>query len=76
MYRRRFIPDEIVDISSDKLIKIKPNYIITEWVPINPRDDFKSGYSYTFLNYGFKISKFFDASRKNQILVLRYYRLY
>ncbi len=70
MFRRRFIPDEIVDISSDKLIKIKPNYLITEWIPINPREDFKSGYSYAFFEYGFKISRFLDEAREAFVLVL------
>ena len=63
MYRKRFIPDEIIDISRDKLMKIRSEYLITKWEPINPRDDIGSGESYTFFKEGFKISKFFDTKR-------------
>ena len=70
MYRKRFIPDEIVDISKDKLMRIKSGYLITNWEPINPRNDIGSGTSYTFFKDGFKISKFYDANRRVSVLVL------
>lgn len=60
--RRRYIPNEIVDISNDEIIEKSENLIVTKWVPIKPRLDFASGISYTMLDKGWKISKFFDSN--------------
>ena len=62
MYRKRFIPNEIIDISSDEVLERNENIIITGWSPINPRQDIGSGISYTFLKKGYKISKMFDTN--------------
>lgn len=61
MYRKRFIPDEIVDISDDEVLERNGNIVITRWKPINPRGDIGCGISYTFLRRGYKISKIFDT---------------
>ena len=61
MYRKRFIPNEIVDISGDKVLEKNENIIVTEWNPIKPRGDIGRGISYTFLRRGYKISKIFDT---------------
>lgn len=63
MYRRRFIPDEIVDISDDEVLERNDNIIVTKWVPIKPRGDMGAGISYTFLKRGYKISKIFDSNK-------------
>ena len=60
MYRKRFIPNEIIDISSDELLERNDNIIITKWNPIKPRKDIGGGISYVFLKKGYKISKIFD----------------
>lgn len=60
MYRKRFIPDEIVDISGDELLERKENLIVTKWNPIKPRNDIGKGISYTFMKEGYKISKIFN----------------
>lgn len=60
MYRKRFIPDEIIDISGDEVLERNNNIIVTRWKPIKPRDDIGGGISYTFLKKGYKISKIFD----------------
>jgi len=60
MYRKRFIPDEIVDISDDEVLERNGNIIITRWKPIKPREDMGGGISYIFLRRGYKISKIFD----------------
>ena len=52
MFRKRFIPDEIVDISSDEVLERNENIIITKWTPIKPRGDISGGISYTFLKRG------------------------
>ena len=64
MFRKRFIPDEIVDISNDEVLERNENIIITRWKPIKPRADIGGGISYTFLRRGYKISKIFDTQDK------------
>lgn len=60
MLRKRYIPNEVVDISNDEVIEKNENLIVTKWLPIKPRQDFAFGMSYTMLDKGWKISKFFD----------------
>lgn len=60
MFRKRFIPEEIIDISSDEVLEKNENIIVTRWKPIKPRADIGGGISYTFLRRGYKISKIFD----------------
>ncbi len=64
MYRKRFIPNEIVDISSDEVIRRTKDIIATKWLPIHPRNDVASGESIVYLNEGYKISKFYDKEGK------------
>jgi predicted RNA-binding protein associated with RNAse of E/G family len=59
--RQRFIPYEIVDISSDELLYRDEELLITRWKAIRPRNDFSSGVSYTFLKDGFKVGRFYSA---------------
>ena len=61
MFRKRFIPNEIVDISSDEVLERNENIIVTKWKPIKPRADIGGGISYIFLKKGYKISKIFDT---------------
>lgn len=58
--RRRYIPDEVVDISNDLIVFLDENLIVTKWEPIKKRDDIGRGVSFTFLKEGYKISKIFD----------------
>lgn len=69
MYRQRYIPYEIVDISSDELLYRDDNLLVTRWEPINPRIDFHKGISYVFLDRGVKISKLFNENDE----FLKYY---
>ncbi|MCX7708248.1 MAG: DUF402 domain-containing protein [Clostridia bacterium] len=62
--RKRFIPNETVDISADTLLHRSEELLITKWNVIRPRTDFSSGVSYSFLKEGYKISRFYDASGK------------
>lgn len=57
--RKRFIPDEVVDISRDELIYRDEELIITKWKTIRPRKDFSNGISFAFTKEGYKISKFY-----------------
>lgn len=64
MYRKRFIPNEIIDISSDEVLERNENVIVTKWKPIKAREDIGAGISYTFLKKGYKISKIYDNKGK------------
>ncbi len=62
--RRRFIPNETVDISGDELLYRDDELLITRWKAIRPRPDISGGISYAFLKEGYKISRFYDNSGK------------
>jgi protein associated with RNAse G/E len=62
LYRKRYIPQEVVDISSDELLFRNEELLVTRWKAIKPREDFHGGLSYAFLKEGFKLSKFYDVS--------------
>lgn len=60
LYRRRFIPDEMIYLKDDKILFIDSRMIITSWKSLRPRQDFFGGRSCYFLNEGYKVSWFFD----------------
>ena len=60
IYRKRFIPDEIVDISGDEVLKSDEDILVTRWKAIKPRNDLKGGISFAFLKKGYKISRIYD----------------
>jgi len=62
LFRKRFIPNEIIDISKDEVVKSNEDVIITKWLPIHPRGDIASGMSWTYFKDGYKISKFYDEA--------------
>ena len=59
IYRRRYIPNETIHLADDEIITHEPNFLITRWKCLKPRDDFASGLSAYYINRNFKISKFF-----------------
>ena len=64
MFRKRFIPDEIIDISNDEVLERTDKRIVTKWLPIHPRNDVFCGKSYVYYKDGYKISKFYDKDGK------------
>jgi predicted RNA-binding protein associated with RNAse of E/G family len=60
LFRRRFIPDETVELKNDQILFASSEHIITKWKTLKPRPDFSNGLSAYFINHGWKISKFFD----------------
>lgn len=69
LYRKRFIPEEIVLLKDDVMLEADEDKIITKWDTLKPREDFIGGYSYYYLKKGYKISKLID---KNEDLVYYY----
>ena len=62
LYRRRFIPDETIELKNDQIIRADDSIIVTKWSTINPKPDFTHGVSCYFLDRGWKISKFLDSA--------------
>ena len=64
MYRKRYIPDEIKSLEKDKILYMSDDVIVTKWDTFRPKKNFSNGISCTFVNKGFKISKFVDNNGK------------
>lgn len=61
LYRKRFIPNEIIFLKDDKIIVQKENLIITKWTTLKSRKDIDHGTSAYFIDEGYKISKIYDC---------------
>jgi len=66
IYRQRYMPNELLWLENDEIIKQNDDIIITKWTSIKPRPDFDHGVSCYFLHKNYKISKFYDC--KNNFL--------
>lgn len=66
LYRKRLIPEEIVELKDDVVVYQDEDKIVTKWQVIRPREDFSHGSSCYFLKEGFKVSRFLrqDGSQK------------
>ena len=62
LFRRRFIPDENIELKDDMILALEPNLIITSWNVLKPRRDISRGVSAYFIDKGIKVSKVFDNS--------------
>lgn len=58
LYRKRHIPLEIKSLNDDEILLVTDDVIVTKWNTFKPKKEFSKGVSYTFLNEGYKISKF------------------
>ena len=61
LYRKRFIPDELIALKDDKILKLEDNLLITSWKTLNPKTDFAGGISAFFIDKGWKVSKVIDC---------------
>ena len=61
LLRKRFIPDECVELKDDVILKQTDSLIVTKWKTIHDRSDLSSGYSCYYLDRGYKISKFLKS---------------
>ena len=60
IYRKRYLPEELLWLKDDEILRTDNDVIITRWTSLKPRADFAWGISCYFLHKNFKISKFFD----------------
>lgn len=61
LYRRRYIPDETIELKDDRILHIDPDIIVTSWDVLKPRRDIDHGLSVYYIKKGFKISKVYNA---------------
>ena len=66
LYRRRFIPSELIPLKDDIILHYDPNLVLTKWVTLHPRKDIAHGISAFYLDKGFKVSKIYD--KEDQIV--------
>ena len=62
LYRRRFIPNELIPLKDDVILKIEQDLILTKWFTLNPRKDIARGLSAFYLDQGIKVSKIYDRN--------------
>lgn len=60
LFRRRYIPDEFKELSSDEILLLTDDLMITKWKTLHPRMDFSGAVSAFFINEGWKISRIVD----------------
>jgi len=60
LFRKRFIPEETIELKNDRILMFKNNIIITKWNVLKPRHDINNGISGYFINDGIKVSKIFN----------------
>ncbi len=61
LYRKRFIPQELLHLKDDIILVMEPDLIITKWKTIHPRHDIARGISAYYPSKGLKVSKLYDA---------------
>ncbi|MCH5269104.1 MAG: DUF402 domain-containing protein [Lachnospiraceae bacterium] len=60
LFRRRFIPDENIELKDDMILVLEPDLIVTSWNVLKPRRDISRGVSAYYIDKGIKVSKIFD----------------
>lgn len=58
--RRRFIPDECIELNKDHIYEYTSSRILTAWQSIKPRADIAGGISVYYPEQGWKISKIYN----------------
>ena len=57
LYRKRFIPNELISLHKDEVIYANEELILTRWDTLKPRADFSHGISAYFLKKNCKVTK-------------------
>ncbi|WP_317856263.1 DUF402 domain-containing protein [Chakrabartyella piscis] len=58
LYRKRYVPAEIIHLKDDEILLQTEDILITKWKVLKPKANFDNGYSCYFLKEGYKVSKF------------------
>ena len=58
MFRRRYMPQETKSLNDDEILFMSDEMIVTRWNTFKPKKEFSKGISCTFMNRGYKISRF------------------
>ena len=69
LYRKRYMPNEIVFLKDDIITYRDDDVMVTKWDVLHPKAKFSHGVSCYYLNKGWKVSKFLN---KNDELVYYY----
>ncbi|MDF2538922.1 MAG: hypothetical protein K0S76_1943 [Herbinix sp.] len=64
LFRRRYIPDELIPLKDDLLLVQEETLIITKWNTLHPRKDISHGVSAYFMDKGYKVSKIYDSNHR------------
>ncbi len=63
LFRRRFIPDELVFLHDDEILSVTEDKIVTRWQSLNPRNDFAFGESTYYRKKGLKVTRVMDKDK-------------
>ena len=61
LYRKRFIPEELLSLHKDIVLYADEDLILTRWDTVKPRTDFSHGISAYFLKKNCKVTKVLKA---------------
>lgn len=61
LFRKRFIPDECIELKDDIILKRTDSIILTKWKVLKARNDFSHGFTCYYLDRGYRISKFLKS---------------
>lgn len=64
LYRKRFIPDELISLHKDEVIYVNKELILTRWDTLKPRNDFSHGISAYFIKKNCKVTKVLNADNE------------
>ena len=60
LYRKRFIPNECIALKDDIFLEYSSSRFMTRWNTIRTKSLFTNGYTYYYLDRGYRVSKFLD----------------
>ncbi len=66
LYRKRFMPNEMVHLKDDIILYRNEDILVTKWKVLHPKAAFTHGVSCYYLKDGYKISKFLNE--KNELV--------
>lgn len=64
LYRRRFIPNELISLHKDEVLYADEELILTRWDTLKPRADFSHGISAYFLKKNCKVTKVLSTNHE------------